>query len=253
MQVLDGCSDLNKPVPINTKKSITLDSPLFQGTINIQIRCAQCSSTSSSGSTAAKATAAAAAALTRSASAIAAAGKVAVAQSSLTLHSCVSEKQSHHQSSIGFKQWLRQQRMYTAHLPVQVLESATAKGIPQQRRHGQAWANMVAAAAAAACPPHNAAQVKVAAAAAGVSVLPETDSNCTLCLPLSPRGLKSTDDKYFTGKKRYTHLVMQGRFKHDVNASDLWTGHEWFQISNLVPTRYGGTGNSFVWVTTTWA
>jgi hypothetical protein len=55
---------------------------------------------------------------------------------------------------------------------------------------------------------------------------------------LSCRGLKSTDDKYFTGKKRYTHLVMQGRFKHDVMASDLWTGHEWFQISNLVPTRW---------------
>jgi hypothetical protein len=33
-------------------------------------------------------------------------------------------------------------------------------------------------------------------------------------------------------------MVMQGRFKHDVMASDLWTGHEWFQISNLVPTRW---------------
>jgi hypothetical protein len=49
--------------------------------------------------------------------------------------------------------------------------------------------------------------------------------------------LKSSDDKYFTGKKRYTHVVMQGRFKHDVSASDLWTGHEWFQVSDLVPTR----------------
>jgi hypothetical protein len=51
------------------------------------------------------------------------------------------------------------------------------------------------------------------------------------------RGLKSTDNKYFAGKKRYTHIVMQGRFKHDVNASELWTGHEWFQITDLVPTR----------------
>lgn len=64
-----------------------------------------------------------------------------------------------------------------------------------------------------------------------------------LLLHLSRRGLKSTDDKYFSGKKRYTHLVMQGRFKHDVMASDLWTGHEWFQISNLVPTRCVGACN----------
>lgn len=56
------------------------------------------------------------------------------------------------------------------------------------------------------------------------------------CVPLC-RGLQSTDNKYFNGKKRFTHLVMQGRFKHDVKASDLWTGHEWFQISDLVPTR----------------
>lgn len=58
-----------------------------------------------------------------------------------------------------------------------------------------------------------------------------------LCVASSHRGLKSSDDKYFTGKKRYTHVVMQGRFKHDVSASDLWTGHEWFQVSDLVPTR----------------
>jgi hypothetical protein len=56
------------------------------------------------------------------------------------------------------------------------------------------------------------------------------------------RGLKSSDDKYFTGKKRYTHVVMQGRFKHDVSASDLWTGHEWFQVSDLVPTSFVSIG-----------
>jgi hypothetical protein len=61
---------------------------------------------------------------------------------------------------------------------------------------------------------------------------------CPLFAPFSyRRGLKSTDDKYFTGKKRYTHVVMQGRFKHDVSAADLWTGHEWFQVTDLVPTR----------------
>jgi hypothetical protein len=54
------------------------------------------------------------------------------------------------------------------------------------------------------------------------------------------RGLKSSDNKYFSGKKRYTHIVMQGRFKHDVKASELWTGHEWFQITDLVPTRCVG-------------
>lgn len=56
------------------------------------------------------------------------------------------------------------------------------------------------------------------------------------------RGLQSTDNKYFNGKKRFTHLVMQGRFKHDVKASDLWTGHEWFQISDLVPTSFVSIG-----------
>jgi hypothetical protein len=38
VQVLDGCSDVSKPVPVNTKDSISLDSALFKGTINIQIR-----------------------------------------------------------------------------------------------------------------------------------------------------------------------------------------------------------------------
>lgn len=37
-QVIDGCTDTSKPVPINTKDPITLDSPLFQGTISVQIR-----------------------------------------------------------------------------------------------------------------------------------------------------------------------------------------------------------------------
>ena len=39
LQVLDGCSDVSTPVPINTKQPITLDSPLFNGTISVQIRC----------------------------------------------------------------------------------------------------------------------------------------------------------------------------------------------------------------------
>jgi hypothetical protein len=39
VQVLNGSSDLSQPVPVNTKDSITLDSQLFKGTINIQIRC----------------------------------------------------------------------------------------------------------------------------------------------------------------------------------------------------------------------
>jgi hypothetical protein len=39
LQVLAGESDVSKPVPINTKEPITLDSPLFKGTISVQIRC----------------------------------------------------------------------------------------------------------------------------------------------------------------------------------------------------------------------
>lgn len=39
LQVLDGCSDPSKPVPINTKAPIQLDSALFQGTISIQVKC----------------------------------------------------------------------------------------------------------------------------------------------------------------------------------------------------------------------
>eukprot|EP00879_Flechtneria_rotunda_P006722 GHRR01007062.1.p1 GENE.GHRR01007062.1~~GHRR01007062.1.p1 ORF type:complete len:368 (+),score=129.92 GHRR01007062.1:238-1341(+) len=57
-------------------------------------------------------------------------------------------------------------------------------------------------------------------------------------LMLHIRGLQSTHRQVFNGKKRYVHLAMQGRLKRDVKASDYWNGHEWFSISNLMPTSF---------------
>lgn len=52
------------------------------------------------------------------------------------------------------------------------------------------------------------------------------------------RGLKSSSKSVFVGKKRFLHIAIQGKLKRDVKASDIWTGHEWFQLPQLVPTRY---------------
>jgi hypothetical protein len=38
VQVIGGCSQLGKPVPINTPEALTLDSPLFEGKISIQVK-----------------------------------------------------------------------------------------------------------------------------------------------------------------------------------------------------------------------
>eukprot|EP00775_Hariotina_reticulata_P007980 gene7980-8178_t len=46
------------------------------------------------------------------------------------------------------------------------------------------------------------------------------------------RGLKSSKHNIFEGKKRY------GRFKRDIKASDFWNGHEWFSVTDIVPTRH---------------
>jgi hypothetical protein len=51
------------------------------------------------------------------------------------------------------------------------------------------------------------------------------------------RGLGSSNEAKFEGKKRFLHIAFQGRFKQDVKASDFWSGHEWFSVSDLVPTR----------------
>jgi hypothetical protein len=51
------------------------------------------------------------------------------------------------------------------------------------------------------------------------------------------RGLGSSNEAKFEGKKRFLHIAFQGRFKRDVKASDFWSGHEWFSVSDLVPTR----------------
>eukprot|EP00878_Enallax_costatus_P019156 GHUV01020200.1.p1 GENE.GHUV01020200.1~~GHUV01020200.1.p1 ORF type:complete len:265 (+),score=64.29 GHUV01020200.1:156-950(+) len=52
------------------------------------------------------------------------------------------------------------------------------------------------------------------------------------------RGLKSTDPSVFLGKKRFLHIAIQGRFKRDLKASDIWGGHEWFAITNLLPMSF---------------
>jgi hypothetical protein len=56
---------------------------------------------------------------------------------------------------------------------------------------------------------------------------------CNCCC----RGLGSTQEGKFEGKKRFLHIAFQGRFKRDVKASDFWSGHEWFSVSDMVPTR----------------
>jgi hypothetical protein len=69
-------------------------------------------------------------------------------------------------------------------------------------------------------------------------------SVCATSLSLSPsethhhcRGLGNSNEGKFEGKKRFLHIAFQGRFKRDVKASDFWSGHEWFSVSDLVPTR----------------
>lgn len=56
------------------------------------------------------------------------------------------------------------------------------------------------------------------------------------------KGLKTTNNAMFQGKKRFLHIAMQGRYRHDVSAADMWTGHEWFQVSDLVPTSFVNLG-----------
>ncbi|KAF6251325.1 hypothetical protein COO60DRAFT_1645177 [Scenedesmus sp. NREL 46B-D3] len=56
------------------------------------------------------------------------------------------------------------------------------------------------------------------------------------------RGLGNTHEGKFEGKKRFLHIAFQGRFKRDVKASDFWSGHEWFNVSDLVPTSVSDSG-----------
>eukprot|EP00882_Tetradesmus_deserticola_P002696 GHRQ01002867.1.p1 GENE.GHRQ01002867.1~~GHRQ01002867.1.p1 ORF type:complete len:384 (+),score=150.50 GHRQ01002867.1:204-1355(+) len=57
-------------------------------------------------------------------------------------------------------------------------------------------------------------------------------------LQLHIRGLSNTQQGRFSGKKRFLHLAIQGRFKRDLKASDFWSGHEFFNVSDLVPTSF---------------
>uniref|UniRef100_A0A383W1Y2 Domain of unknown function at the cortex 1 domain-containing protein n=1 Tax=Tetradesmus obliquus TaxID=3088 RepID=A0A383W1Y2_TETOB len=56
------------------------------------------------------------------------------------------------------------------------------------------------------------------------------------------RGLENTKEHKFSGKKRFLHIAFQGRFKRDVKASDFWSGHEWFSVSDMVPTSFVNIG-----------
>jgi hypothetical protein len=58
-----------------------------------------------------------------------------------------------------------------------------------------------------------------------------------VCVLHHCRGLGNSNEGKFEGKKRFLHIAFQGRFKRDVKASDFWSGHEWFSVSDLVPTR----------------
>eukprot|EP00879_Flechtneria_rotunda_P000886 GHRR01001013.1.p1 GENE.GHRR01001013.1~~GHRR01001013.1.p1 ORF type:complete len:385 (+),score=83.84 GHRR01001013.1:3271-4425(+) len=55
-----------------------------------------------------------------------------------------------------------------------------------------------------------------------------------MCLHV--RGLESTKQHVFAGKKRYMHVAIQGTIDRDIRASDYWTGQEWFTMSDLLPT-----------------
>ncbi|KAF8062072.1 hypothetical protein HT031_004332 [Scenedesmus sp. PABB004] len=56
------------------------------------------------------------------------------------------------------------------------------------------------------------------------------------------KGVPSTVPGVFEGKKRFLHFALQGRFKRPIKASDYWTGHEWFSVSDVMPTSFVNIG-----------